>query len=151
MSYYIYGPTAHDNFINRDLQFCIRLIGEQQTGKGSFDAKGRRFIKSETHCSNWAIKRLYRSRINLIVQKDNLGNYSFSFHSETTAIILNKIIFYINNSLAERQKNELVAHFNKSKINTRTIFDAQKTCLQYIDNVNYKNQGEKAEKILNEI
>lgn len=151
MSYYIYGPTNQDRFINEDLKFCIRLIGEQQVGRGSLDSKGRRYIKSQANCSNLSIKKLYCSRINFFVQNDNLGTYAFNFHSLTTASILKVIIDYMNNSLSETQRNKLIDYFGKNIVDVDTIFKNQKFCLQYIDRTNYRNQGGKADNLLSQM
>ena len=151
MSYYIYGPTDKMNFINLSLKKCVELIGIQQVGKGSLDAKGRRYIKSQVKCSNRAIKKLYSSHINLFVQYDNLGTYAFTFHSEFTADILKTIIDYINCNLSKRQQKILEEYFHGQKIDVNTIFGDQSLCLHYIDRTNYRGQGIKANDIISQI
>lgn len=151
MSYYIYGPTDKMNFMNLSLKKCVELIGIQQVGKGSLDAKGRRYIKSQVKCSNRAIKKLYSSRINLFVQYDNLGTYAFSFHSEFTADILKTIIDYINSNLSKRQQEIFEEYFHCKIIDVNTIFSDQRLCLDYIVRTNYRGQGIQASNIISQI
>lgn len=146
---YVFAPTENGEKKNeRNLRKIIEYIGSKQSGIGSNTSKGLRYIKTQLSCTNNAIKFLYKSGIKILNHDfEQYGVYVYKYN-EYCRDILGIIIEYIPQYIEENLGDDCLHRNMTNAEKFYWLFSNQYRAIEWVENNNYKNQYEKANKIL---
>ncbi len=148
MSMYVFAPAGSDAFRNGLMKLAIEFIGSQESGFGSPWAKGKRYIKREVpSCSGRALKRAC-----VVVDKyfnhdfNEYGTEVYYCHKECYDKIIATVLRYI---VSNQDKDALPQTFSNLSFNEllEKTNGHRISQLKWVENTDYKGQGEAAEKI----
>lgn len=146
MGIYVFAPAGPDKLQNNILEKCVEYIGSRQIGYGSNSAKGRRYLKHELGCSGRAIKRTISKKYKIINNREfeTFGIAVYYFHSDFCDKIVEKIIDYIDRNAADIFKNNIFGCIPRGKKYLDLSYAHRLSQLEWVQNENYQDQGEKA-------
>ena len=149
MSFYVFAPAGPDKLQNNILEKCIEYIGSKQSGYGSNNAKGRRFLKRKLGCSGRAIKRTVSKKCKIIRNTafETFGTDVYYYHSFFCAQIVREIIYYINSNADILFKNVVFESIATGEDYLNKSYAYRLSQLKWVRIEDYQNQGTKAKNI----
>lgn len=151
MATYIFAPAGAQQLRNSFLKLAVEFIGSQQPGRGSYWAKGKRYIKEKTHCSGRAIKRACVVK-NKVINNDyqEYGIDVYYFHKDYSAEIVCTILNYLVLHNSDPDIPSVFYNLNFHVLLDRT-YSHRISQVKWVSIQNYKGQGEEARKIYHDL
>ncbi len=147
MTQYVFAPAGAKACRNNWFRIGIEYIGSKQGGVGSAYSKGKRYIRAKLNCSGRAISRscsVCDKYFNHLYQQ--YGPDVYFFHKEWCSQIVDLVISYLSDHQNDPSLPQIFVQKNYRDIFNDTYLSRYNQ-LHWVENTNYRDQGEDAEKI----